>query len=215
MKNIFARTPVRLERMKKDRVKECKNILNLMYAYMLAHPRTSFSLSIKGNTSHSPLNCFKLKYQIGHIEVSKLRTKKGVHNNTYEVIQELYGPMLASGLVQIETVNEDKSIKITGLLPKTDAGMILLKGRIGREGVERRWRELYSLLFLCSEYKIVTRATNDRMFIYVNNRPVDFPAVTKIVNLFVRKWFAVGILNIPSFSFFLLSLVSSLFFIYS
>jgi hypothetical protein len=51
-----------------------------------------------------------------------LRTKKGVHNSTYEVIQELYGPMLANGLVQIETVNEDKSIKITGLLPKTDAG---------------------------------------------------------------------------------------------
>lgn len=48
VKNIFARTPVRLERMKKDRVKECKNILNMMYAYMLAHPRTSFSLSIKG-----------------------------------------------------------------------------------------------------------------------------------------------------------------------
>ena len=30
--------------------------------------------------------------------------------------------MLANGLVQIETVNEDKSIKITGLLPKTDTG---------------------------------------------------------------------------------------------
>lgn len=48
VKNIFARTPVRLERMKKEKEKECKSVLNLIYAYMLACPGTSFSLNIKG-----------------------------------------------------------------------------------------------------------------------------------------------------------------------
>ncbi len=58
----------------------------------------------------------------GTPEAEKYKTKKGSHGKTYDAIQELYGPMLASGLVQIETANEDNTIRIDGFLPKPDAG---------------------------------------------------------------------------------------------
>jgi DNA mismatch repair ATPase MutL len=42
------------------------------------------------------------------------------------------------------------------------------------------------------------------MFVYVNNRPVDFPSISKLINLFVRKWFAVCIPSRSGEDYFLL-----------
>eukprot|EP01105_Mastigella_eilhardi_P009149 TRINITY_DN2175_c0_g1_i4.p1 TRINITY_DN2175_c0_g1~~TRINITY_DN2175_c0_g1_i4.p1 ORF type:complete len:640 (+),score=130.98 TRINITY_DN2175_c0_g1_i4:393-2312(+) len=89
--------------------------------------------------------------------------RRGALKTIREALDEQYGPFVTKQLQEVDVTNPDGKMRITGFLPKPNAEPL----------------------------STVMRRANDRNFLYVNQRPVDIPRVSKLVTAHLKKWFQV------------------------
>eukprot|EP01113_Clastostelium_recurvatum_P009729 TRINITY_DN14723_c0_g1_i2.p1 TRINITY_DN14723_c0_g1~~TRINITY_DN14723_c0_g1_i2.p1 ORF type:complete len:719 (+),score=160.66 TRINITY_DN14723_c0_g1_i2:2-2158(+) len=178
VKKLFERTPVRFQRFKsqKSSAKECKRVFDMVSEYMMVVHNVKIILNcapsdhhMKRPASRSMLESITEAW--GYLAVEHLHRINARQEHTPPA-----NPPSGSSSATRAAGQEDPDGDPPMHDNMPDYGFMSVEGYVPRPS---------------SDYRECTRSSSERSYLFVNNRPVDIPNVSKVVNHFIRKWFSI------------------------